>query len=54
VRSPKKQKLQKMLEEKVEAAKAKVQRLVDVGFIREVTYPQWLANVLMVRKKNGK
>jgi hypothetical protein len=43
-----------MSEEKVEAVKAKVQRLLDAGFIREVTYPQWLANVLMVQKKYGK
>jgi hypothetical protein len=43
-----------MSEEKVEAAKARVQRLLDVGFIREVAYPRWLANVVMVRKKNGK
>jgi hypothetical protein len=40
-----------MSKEKVEAAKAEVQRLLDVGFIREVTYPQWLANVVMVHKK---
>jgi hypothetical protein len=51
---PKKQKLCKMLEEKVEAVKAKVQRLLDVGFIREVRYPQWLANIVMVHKKNRK
>jgi hypothetical protein len=43
-----------MSKEKVEAAKAEVQRMLDVGFIKEVTYPQWLANVMMVRKKNGK
>jgi hypothetical protein len=43
-----------MLEEKIEAAKVEVQRLLDVGFIWEVAYPQWLANVLMVRKKNRK
>jgi hypothetical protein len=51
---PKKHKLRKMSEEKVEAAKAKVQRLLDAGFIREVSWPQWLANAMMVRKKNGK
>jgi hypothetical protein len=51
---PRKQKLHKMLEEKVEAVKAEVQRLLDTGFIREVFYPQWLANVVMVRKRNGK
>jgi hypothetical protein len=36
---PKKQKLCKMSEEKVEAVKAEVQRLLDAGFIREVAYP---------------
>jgi hypothetical protein len=50
----KKQKLQKMSKEKIEAAKAEVQRLLDVSFIREVTYPQWLANVVLVKKNNGK
>jgi hypothetical protein len=35
---PKKQKLRKMAEEKVKAAKAEVQRLLDAGFIREVKY----------------
>jgi hypothetical protein len=51
---PKKQKLHKMSEEKVKVAKAKVQRLLDTGFIRGVAYPQRLANVVMVKKKNGK
>jgi hypothetical protein len=51
---PKKQKLRKMSEENVEVAKAEVQRLLDAGFIWGVTYPQWLVNVVMVRKKNGK
>jgi hypothetical protein len=51
---PKKQKLHKMVEEKVKAAKAEVQRLLDVAFIREVKYSLWLANIVMVRKKNGK
>jgi hypothetical protein len=43
-----------MVEEKVEAAKAEVQRLLDACFIREVTYPEWLAIVVMVKEKNGK
>jgi hypothetical protein len=51
---PRKQKLHKMSEEKIEAVKAEVQRLLDIGFIREVRYLQWLANVVMVHKKNGK
>jgi hypothetical protein len=46
----KKQNLHKMVEEKVEALKAEVQRLLDAGFIREVKYPEWLANIIMVRK----
>jgi hypothetical protein len=51
---PKKQKLCKMSEEKVEAVKVEVQRFFDTGFIREVRYPHWLANVVMVDKKNEK
>jgi hypothetical protein len=31
-----------------------VKRLVSVGVIREVTYPEWLANTDMVKKVNGK
>jgi hypothetical protein len=51
----KKKKLHKTSQEKVATAKAEVQRLLDADFIREVTYPQWLANVVTVRKrmKNG-
>jgi hypothetical protein len=51
---PKKQKLHKMSEEKIEAVKAELQRLLDVCFIMEVTNLQWLANVVMVWKKNDK
>jgi hypothetical protein len=42
------------LDEKVTAAKAEIQRLLDAGFIREVYYPCWLANLVMVKKKNDK
>jgi hypothetical protein len=38
----------------VVAAKVEVQSLLDAGFIREVYYPSWLTNVVMVKKKNGK
>jgi hypothetical protein len=51
---PRKQKLCKMSDEKVVATKVEVQRLLDVGFIHEVLYPSWLANVIMVRRKNAK
>ena len=31
-----------------------MQKLLDAGVIREVQYPEWLANVVMVPKKNEK
>ena len=31
-----------------------VKKLLEAGFIREVYYPDWLANVVMVKKANGK
>ena len=31
-----------------------VKNLLEAGFIREVQYPEWLANVVVVKKKNGK
>jgi hypothetical protein len=50
----KKQRLQKMSDEKMEAAKAEVHRLLEARFIEPIAYPTWLANVVMVRKKSGK
>jgi hypothetical protein len=32
----------------------KVKRLLSAGVIREVTYPEWLANTVTVKKANGK
>jgi hypothetical protein len=43
-----------MSDEKVTATTMEVQRLLDVGFIHDVQYPSWLANVGMVKKKNDK
>ena len=40
--------------ERDNAIKEEVHKLVTVEFIREVYYPVWLANVVMVRKANGK
>ena len=31
-----------------------VHKLIKAGFIREVFYPKWLANVVVVKKKDGK
>jgi hypothetical protein len=50
----KKQRLRKMSDEKTEAAKAEVHRLLEANFIEPVAYPTWLANVVMVQKKSGK
>ncbi|CAL9018622.1 unnamed protein product, partial [Prunus brigantina] len=36
--------------ERYEAMKAEVDKLSTIGFIKEVDYPTWLANVVMVRK----
>jgi hypothetical protein len=29
-------------------------KLMLAGFIREVTYPEWLANIMIVKKANNK
>jgi hypothetical protein len=51
---PRKQKLQMMFEDKAEGLIAKVKRLLSAGDIREVVYPEWFANIVMVKKSNGK
>jgi hypothetical protein len=51
---PRKQRLRKMSDDKAEGARNEVKRLQSAGIIREVTYPEWLANTLMVKKANGK
>jgi hypothetical protein len=43
-----------MSDEKTEAAKAEVHRLLEARIIEPITYPTWLANVVMVQKKSGK
>jgi hypothetical protein len=51
---PKKQRLWKMSDEKMEAAKAEVHHLLEARFIEPIAYPTWLANVVMVQKKSDK
>lgn len=51
---PVRQKLRTMSEERKKMAKAEVQKLLDAGVIREIQFSEWLANVVMVPKKNGK
>ena len=40
--------------ERNKAVMDKVNKLLAANFIREVHYPEWLANVVMVKKANGK
>jgi hypothetical protein len=51
---PRKQRLRKMSDDKAEGARNEVKRLLSAGLIREVTYPEWLANTVIVKKANGK
>ena len=41
-------------QEQDKAIAEEVRKLLEAGFIREVYYPNWLANVVMVKKANGK
>ncbi|XP_022849947.1 uncharacterized protein LOC111372035 [Olea europaea var. sylvestris] len=51
---PVKQKKRNLAPERQAAARAEVEKLLQAGFIREVQYPEWLANVVLVKKSNGK
>nr|MCH9869552.1 reverse transcriptase family protein [Serratia marcescens] len=51
---PVKQKLRTVKTDKHIAISNEVEKLLNAGFIREVSYPEWLANVVMVKKSNGK
>ena len=51
---PKKQKPRRSTKEHVEAVRLEVRRLKKAGAIREIFFPKWLANTMVVKKKNGK
>ena len=38
----------------MEAVKSEVTKLKQAGAIKEVFYPQWLANTVVVKKRTGK
>ena len=40
--------------ERNNVVKEEVEKLLIVVFIRELFYPEWLANIVMVKKSNGK
>lgn len=48
------QKKRRLGVEKRRAVDEEVEKLVEAGFIREVEYTTWLANVVMVKKSNSK
>ena len=51
---PVKQKVRRFYPNCHQIIQTKVANLLRVGFIREVKYPEWLANVVVVPKKGGK
>jgi hypothetical protein len=54
IAKPIKQKLRWFAQDKKEVIRVEVNRLLAAGFIKEVYYPEWLANSVLVRKKNNK
>ena len=52
--SPIWQKKRIFAQERDKAIAKEVQKLLEADFIRKVYYPDWLANVVMVKKANGK
>ena len=53
-RKPVQQRRRAFAPERDQAIRDEVARLLTAGFIREVYYPDWLANVVLVKKANGK
>ncbi|XP_059658508.1 uncharacterized protein LOC132304809 [Cornus florida] len=51
---PVKQKHRRFAPERNRIIAEEVNKLLQAGFIREVQYPQWLSNVVVVQKKNRK
>ena len=51
---PVKQKRRSFAPERQKAINEEVGKLLQAGAIREVEYPKWLANVVLVKKENGK
>ena len=51
---PIKQKRRSFTSERKKAINEEVDKLLQAGAIREVEYPEWLANIVLVKKANGK
>ena len=50
----KKQKPRRSAKEYVEAIRQEVKRLKETGAIKEIFFLEWLANIVVIKKKNGK
>ena len=50
---PIKQKRRSFAPERQKAINKEVNKLIQVGAIREVEYLEWLANIVLVKKANG-
>ena len=51
---PVKQRLRHFSPNKKAAIKKKITKLLVAGFIREILHPDWLANPVLIQKKNSK
>jgi hypothetical protein len=51
--TPKRQHLRLFADDRRDAIKKELAKLLVAGFIREVFHPEWLANPVLVRKKNS-
>jgi hypothetical protein len=51
--TPKRQHLRRFTDDRRDAIKKELAKLLAAGFIREVFHPEWLANLILVRKKNS-
>ena len=51
---PVRQRRRKFNEERRLVVQEETRKLLDVSHIREIQYPEWLANVVLVKKANGK
>ena len=51
---PVKQKRRSFALERQKVINEEVDKLLQAGAIREVEYPEWLVNVVLVKKVNGK
>jgi hypothetical protein len=48
------QRLRRFDEERCRVIGVELRKLLEAGFIKEVFHPKWLANPILVKKKNGK